>query len=131
MLYWEYMTKQITTNDIFELLQDFMKLSQEQFERIEERFDRIEGRLDKVEGRLDKLEEASRAHTAAIAELAERIDRIDLQLTGLDDDIKYLYKLIESLKRDLKRGTLADEEIRSRLEEVEALAKRLCIKAGI
>ena len=48
---------------------------------------------------------------------------------GIDEDIQYLYKLIEELKKDIKAGVLSQQEVRSRLEEVEAIAKRLSMNA--
>ncbi len=111
------MAKDITNQDIFNLLQEFMQMTSDRFDSLEER--------------MGTLEKASREHTTAIKELTARVDKIDLVLTGVDDDIKYLYKLIEQLKKDLKRGLLSNEETRSRLEEVEAVARQLSQKYGL
>jgi len=118
------MAKDITNQDIFNLLQEFMQMTSDNFSRLEERMDRLEERMD-------LLEKTSREHTAAIKELTTRVDKLELTLEGVDDDIKYLYKLIEQLKKDLKRGLLSNEETRSRLEEVEAVARLLSQKYGL
>ena len=85
------MAKEITTQDIFDLLQDFIQMTSD-------RFDRLEERMDQLEGRMDSIEKASREHTQA---------------------------------KDLKRGRLTEEETRSRLEEVEAIARQLSQKYGV
>ena len=71
------MVKDITNQDIFTLLQDFMQMTSE-------RFDRLEGRMDSLEGRMDRLEKTSREHTAAILELTEQVERIETKLEGID-----------------------------------------------
>jgi chromosome segregation ATPase len=114
----------VTTDDIMLVLTDFA-------EQINGRFDRLEGHMDRIEGHMDNLEQASREHTSAVQELTARVDRVDQKLEGINDDITYLYKLIENLKKDIKSGKLTDEETRSRLEEVEAVAKRMSIKYGV
>ncbi len=118
------MAKEITTQDIFDLLQDFIQMTSD-------RFDRLEERMDRLEGRMDSIEKASREHTQAIKDLTGRVEKIELALSGIDGDITYLYKLIEQLKKDLKRGRLTEEETRSRLEEVEAIARQLSQKYGV
>ena len=96
-----------------------------------DRFDRLEERMDRLEGRMDSIEKASREHTQAIKDLTGRVEKIELALSGIDGDITYLYKLIEQLKKDLKRGRLTEEETRSRLEEGEAIARQLSQKYGV
>lgn len=132
------MVKDITNQDIFNLLQDFMQMTSDRFDRLEERMESLEERMDKLEKRvasleerMDSLEKASREHTRAIQELTARVDKIELALSGIDDDIKYLYKLVEQLKKDFKQGHLSEEETRSRLEEVEAIARQLSLKYGV
>ncbi len=111
------MTKQpISNEDIMVVLQDFMQM--------------VSDRFDQLEERMDRLENTSREHTAAIQELTVRIEKIETKLDGIDGDIVYLYKLIEDLKRDLKKGKLTEEQVCSRLEEVEAIARQLQLKYG-
>lgn len=132
------MTKQpISNEDIMAVLQDFMQMVSDRFDRLEERMDKLENRMDRLEKRMDALEErvgllesASREHIAAIQALTTRIDRIEAKLDGIDGDITYLYKLIENLKHDLKKGKMSEEQMRSRLEEVEAIARQLQLKYG-
>ena len=125
------MTKTISNEDIFNLLQEFMQMTSDRFDRLEERMERLEGRMDQIESRMDRLEKTSREHTVAIQELTKRIDKLEMHIGGLDDDVKYLYQLIEKFKKDLKAGKLTDEETRSRLEELEAIAKQLSVRVGL
>ena len=125
------MKKEVTIEDLHELLMESMQITSDGFMQLNERMDRLEGRMDNLEGRMDALEKASREHTKAIQELTVRVDRIEQQLEGIDGDIRYLYSLIEKLKKDMKSGKLSEQDTRSRLEEVEAIAKRLSIKYGV
>lgn len=118
------MAREISTQDIYDLLQDFMQM-------VSDRFDRLEERMDKLEERVGSLEKSSREHTQAIQELTKRVEKIELALHGVGEDITYLYKLIEDLKKDLKKGRLSEEDTRSRLEEVEAIARQLSKKYGL
>ncbi len=63
------MTKAITNEDIFALLQDFTQMTSERFDRLKER--------------MDRLEKTSREHTAAVLELTERVERIETKLEGI------------------------------------------------
>lgn len=111
------MKKVITIEDLHELLLESMQITSDGFMQLNER--------------MDRLEQASREHTKAIQELTVRVDRIEQQLEGVDGDIRYLYSLIENLKKDMKAGKLSEQDTRSRLEEVEAIAKRLSLKYGV
>lgn len=113
------------------MIGDLAQLMSDGFVSLNSRMDRLEGRMNKLEERMDKLEKTSREHTAAIKDLTIRIEKIEAKFEGIDDDIKYLYGLVEKLKKDLKRGHLTEEETRSRLEEVEAIARQLSQKVGL
>lgn len=125
------MAKEVSTQDIYDLLQDFMQMVSDRFDRLEVRMDRLEKRMDRLEERVSSLEKNSREHTTATQELTERVGKIEFALSGVDEDITYLYKLIENLKKDLKKGRLSEEDTRSRLEEVEAIARQLSKKYGL
>ena len=111
------MKKQATIEDVLVVIQDLSQMMSERFDRLEER--------------MDKLEKVSREHTAAIQELTDRVERLEGHFGGLDEDVKYLYKLIENFKKDMKAGLLSAEETRSRLEEVEAIARQLSLRVGL
>lgn len=113
------------------MIGDLAQMMHDGFTALNERMDRLEARMDSLEERMDRLEATSREHTAAIKELTERVSKVEGQLGGIDDDIRYLYNLVDKLKRDIKAGKLTEEETRSRLEQVEAIAERLVVKFGV
>ena len=78
---------------------------------------------------MNSLEDTSQNHTLAIQELIKRVEKLEQRFEGIDEDIQYLYKLIEELKKDINAGVLSQQEVRSRLEEVEAIAKHLSMNA--
>ena len=117
--------------DLAQAMSDGFAQLNKRMASLESRMDTLEHRMDSLESRMDTLEQTSREHTAAIQELTGRVDTLELHFTGIDDDIKYLYSLIEALKKDLKRGRLTEEDTRSRLEEVEAIARQLSRKVGL
>ena len=118
-----------TIQDVMNVLQDFMQMVSDRFDRLEERMDRLEARMDRLEARMDSIEDTSRSHTLAIKELTKRVVKLEQHFEGIDEDIQYLYKLIEELKKDIKAGVVSQQEVRSRLEEGEAIAKRLSMNA--
>ena len=45
--------------------------------------------------------------------------------------VEWVHVFAYSSKKDMKSGKLSEQDTRSRLEEVEAIAKRLSIKYGV
>lgn len=110
----------------------------ERFDKIEGRLDKIELRLDKIEGRLDSIESVQAEHTKKFQEIFIKLEALDARIakleqhtSGLEDDVKYLYKMINDFKKDYSKGKLTDKELNDRLEEVEAMAKLLAMRVGL
>lgn len=109
-------------------LEERMDRLEERMNSLEERMARIENRMDRLEEKMDGLEATSVGHTVSIQTLTEKVESLVLHTSGLDDDVKYLYQLIDKFKKEYKANLISKEEIGTRLAELEAIAKRLSQK---
>ncbi|MES2971538.1 MAG: hypothetical protein V4702_04400 [Patescibacteria group bacterium] len=104
-------------DDVLEVVSDLTTI-------VSEGFDKIEKSQAETNTRLYAVEKGQ-------AETNTRLDNIEGKLEAIQADIKELYKMIASLRKDINENKLHWIELERRVSAVETLAILISKKTGI